>query len=97
MLIEGNFFAFLSETHLVFSHASEYDKISLLLPGGLTWSASWRALGTMLAEWANQARWVDKVDWCYMDFYGGIADDQIHGIEARQDTVMQVIEAKCRL
>jgi len=96
-LIQGNFFAFLSETHLVFSHASEYDKISLLLPGGLTWSATWRAWGATLAEWANQDRWGGKSDWCYWDFYAGIVDEYIHGIEAWQDTVMRVIETKCKL
>lgn len=43
VLLRGNFFAFLSETHLVFSHASEYDKINLVLPGGLEWTVTWRA------------------------------------------------------
>jgi len=95
-LIEGNFFSFLTETHLVLSHASPYDEITLLLPGGYIWSATWRAWGATLADWANQSGWGGKVDWRYMDFYTGYPSDYFHDFEPWQDVVLHVIEAKCR-
>jgi len=94
--IEGNFFSFLTETNLVLSHASAYDEITLFLPGGYTWSATWRAWGATLADWANQAAWGGKTDWQYMDFYVGYPLDHFRDFEPWQDVVLRVIEAKCK-
>jgi hypothetical protein len=94
-LVEGHFYAFVSETHLVLP-ASWYDEITIQLPYGYIYTATWRAYGQMLATWANRIRWLGAGDWHYMDFYKGPDDTVIEGYQAWAETAMRVIQAKCR-
>ena len=93
-LIEGNFYSFLSETHLLLSPSWQYDSYSLLLPGGYTWTATNRAWGQTLATWANSAAWAGRDDWDYVAFYGGYTLDIIESYEQWQEVALKVIHMK---
>ncbi len=73
--VDTNFFAFLTETHLVL-RSSDYSPLYSTIIGPIVIYTSMRAEGSMYAKWANSISWLGKQDWDYMPFYiGYIADD----------------------
>jgi len=85
-----NYFAFLSETNLVFQTSRFVDEYDVVVGGKYVLCATARAYGQLYAEWANSVSWLKKSDWTYIDFYGGsLTDDYWDWAEA----ALQVVKA----
>jgi hypothetical protein len=95
--IEGSFFVFMAETHLLFSPTWYYDNLTLVLPGGYTWDATHRAWGDRLADWANMFCWCARDDWDYVPFYLGYIIDMIADFEAWQEVAWRIVGLKSHL
>lgn len=89
---ESNIYNLLTETEMVFG-SYEYNRLDVVYQGyvGL-WS--FRSWGAMIAKWANQADWLGKSDWYYLDFYGGLNDAVVQDYLVWSDALMKVIEQK---
>jgi hypothetical protein len=66
-LIEARMQRFLSATHLVIGSA-ESSRFHVLALGGYTYHWTHREWGQMLANWANQSRWLGVETWNSLDF-----------------------------
>lgn len=95
-LIEDRMNQFLSATHLIIG-SSEYSQLSIVLLGNYTYSWTHREWGHMLANWANETKWLGSDGWNYLDFYGGPNDRLIESYNAWCETLMRVIATKSDL
>jgi len=88
--VETNYFAFLSETNLVFQTSRFIEEYDVIVGGEYVLRPTARAYGQLYAEWANSVSWLKKSDWTYIDFYGGgLTDDYWDWAEA----ALQVVKA----
>lgn len=94
--VENRMNHFLTRTHLVLG-SREYSELHVLIADNYTYSWTHREWGHMLAKWANAARWLDRAEWEYLDFYGGLNDRVVENYNAWCATVMKVIETRSKI
>jgi hypothetical protein len=91
-IAENELYNLLTETEMVFG-SYEYSRLDLIYDGYLgLWSH--RSWGATIAEWANRNQWLGKLDWYYLDFYGGLNDRIVQNYLSWSDVMMQAIAQK---
>ena len=92
-IVEPRMNRFLDRTHLVLGRA-EYDRLHISIAGKYTYSWTHREWGHAIAKWANNIGWLNRHDWNYLDFYGGLNDKVVENYNAWCAAVIRVIEIK---
>jgi len=92
-LVEPKIRGLLSTTHLVIGSA-EYGRLHIVIAERHTYNWTHREWANMLADWANQIRWLGVENWKYLDFYGGPNDRLIENYNDWCATAMNVIHTK---
>jgi hypothetical protein len=73
--VEGDYYAFLSLTNLVFQTTRFSDCYHVILAKKYWFCPTARAWATVYTDWANRVGWLGRRDWSQVEFYlGNICD-----------------------
>jgi len=91
--VVGQYYGFLSETHLVLDTCMWSDRYDIILSDKYSFQATARAWGQMYAVWASQTNWLGHSAWTYLDFYADLASE-IDDFSKWADAVYSLIQLK---
>jgi hypothetical protein len=89
--VVGQYYGFLSETHLILDTNLYSDRYDIILSDKYSFQATARAWGGMYAVWASQTNWLGHSAWTYLDFYANLAyeiDDFSEWAEAVHNLIL---------
>ena len=95
-MVEPRMNQFLTRTQLVFG-SYEYKHLYVVIADDYNYSWTEREWGQMLAGWANKTQWLGRLDWNYLDLYGGLNDRVVENYNSWIEVAMRVVEMKSNL